>query len=176
MLKEVKDFPGYYVSSEGFVKGKRVPRLKGKITWDGHEEVVLVHEHRRRNVRTHILIAEHFLVKPENKTQVNHKDGNKLNNCVDNLEYTDNSGNVRHAFINGLIKTKGRVICMLSEEELVEMFRMKQEGVNHSQIVKHFDLCCDPKYLWEIFTGKKLAELTKDLRSTTIPQGSRSEV
>jgi len=176
LLKEVKDFPGYFVSSAGFVKGKRVSRLKGKITWDGYEEVVLVHAQRRRSVRTHILVAEHFLDKPIDKPQVNHKDGNKLNNSVDNLEYTDNSGNIRHAFVNGLIRTKGRVISMLSEEELAEMFRMKQEGMNNPQIVKHFDLCCDPKYLWEIFTGKKLAELTKDLRSTTIPQGSRSEV
>ena len=50
------------------------------------------------------VIAEHFIPNPDNLPQVNHKDGNKENNRVDNLEWCDNSYNQRHAFENGLQK------------------------------------------------------------------------
>ena len=50
----------------------------------------------------HRLIALTFLKNPENKEQVNHKDGNKINNCVTNLEFVTNKENQIHKFQNGL--------------------------------------------------------------------------
>lgn len=50
----------------------------------------------------HRLVAEKYIPNPDNKTQVNHKDGNKLNNCVDNLEWVSNQENRNHAINNGL--------------------------------------------------------------------------
>jgi len=54
----------------------------------------------------HRLLAEAFIPNPENKKCVNHKDGNKLNNALDNLEWLSHQENMIHAYKNGLIKRK----------------------------------------------------------------------
>lgn len=55
-----------------------------------------------RNKGMHVLVAEAFISNPENKRLVNHKDTNKLNNRLSNLEWNTDSENMLHAFANGL--------------------------------------------------------------------------
>lgn len=53
------------------------------------------------------LVAELYIPNPNNYSQVNHIDGNPLNNCKDNLEWVNQSQNIRHAISNGLKKIQG---------------------------------------------------------------------
>lgn len=56
----------------------------------------------QRTLRVHRLVAMAYIPNPLNLPQVNHKDGNKSNNCVDNLEWSNHSLNAKHAWATGL--------------------------------------------------------------------------
>ena len=105
-----KDVPfdsNYKVSNYGRIFSKRTNKiLKGELTEKGYIRVALT-EHKRYLV--HCIVARTFIPNPENKPQVNHIDGNKQNNYVDNLEWCTQSENMRHALKTGLrIMPKGK--------------------------------------------------------------------
>jgi hypothetical protein len=98
--EEWRDIPNlhpYQVSSFGRVRGKRCKILKGNVC-SGYND----HKLGGNHLKTHRLVAQVFLLNPEQKPFVNHKDGNHLNNCVSNLEWVTNSENIRHAYDTGL--------------------------------------------------------------------------
>jgi len=87
------------LKSTRVIKGKS---LKLKIDRNGYPTVTLNKEHKAKTVRVHRLVAEAFLRKPHNYTDVNHIDGVKTNNSVYNLEYCTRSQNIEHAYKNQL--------------------------------------------------------------------------
>lgn len=71
---------------------------------DGYCRVSLRFNKKKKNYQIHRLVAMAFIENLENKPQVNHKDGNKKNNNVSNLEWMTNSENQQHAYETGLRK------------------------------------------------------------------------
>lgn len=73
----------------------------------GYLVVSLAYNRTKKQGLVHRLIAETFIPNPENKPCVNHKDGNKLNNSIDNLEWVTYSENIKHARRLKLIDDEG---------------------------------------------------------------------
>lgn len=98
----VKGHPDFKATKDGQIIGKRGSPMKGHIDHCGYREVVLSENGKSKNYLVHRLIATTFIPNPDNLPQINHKDGNKLNCSVDNLEWCTRSENLLHAYANGL--------------------------------------------------------------------------
>ena len=86
-------------------KLKKYNALKPQINKrNGYVYQMLYKNGKEKLLRVHRLVAMAFLSNPNNLPQVNHKDGNKQNNSVDNLEWCEQSYNMKHAFKTGLEK------------------------------------------------------------------------
>lgn len=93
----------YQASSNGRIMTTKSGRILTPVVDDcGYERVCLFKADRRKRHKVHRLIAMTFLPNPFSKSQVNHKDGNKRNNNVENLEWATNKENMRHSRENGL--------------------------------------------------------------------------
>lgn len=104
--KDIKGYEGLYqVSNTGKVKSVRRNKiLKKRLTFDGYVKATLTVDRKAVDKRVHRLVAEAFIANPYNKPTVNHIDGNKENNNVDNLEWSDRHEQLQHAYNLGLKK------------------------------------------------------------------------
>lgn len=90
----------YEVSSLGRIRNASNNKILSLFDKNrmGYYRVILFKEHKRKRFFIHRLVAETFLENLENKPQVNHKDGNKQNNNVENLEWVSQSENMKHSY------------------------------------------------------------------------------
>ena len=122
--KPIEGYEDYYeVSSHGRVRsftrvavtysngGTQVRKGKIRIgTIDkgtGYARLLLCVNGNQKSFNIHRLVAIAFISNPESKPQVNHKDGNKSNNHVDNLEWSTAAENVQHSISTGLVCNTG---------------------------------------------------------------------
>lgn len=103
--RNLLDYPTYDVSDCGDVRNNETGRiLKPQRTPAGYLHVTLCDSDGHHQLKVHRLVAKTFLDNPENYPQVNHRDGDKSNNRVDNLEWCTQSENMKHAYETGLQK------------------------------------------------------------------------
>jgi hypothetical protein len=111
--KDIKDYEGHYqVSNLGNIKslqrvdsiGRNVNEkvLKFKINRYGYYNVELYNRGKSKTLKVHRLVANAFLEKDNKRLEVNHIDGDKSNNSVNNLEWCNRSENIRHSYLNCL--------------------------------------------------------------------------
>ena len=121
-LREIVGFEDYLVSKDGRVFSKRNPNKPLCIWKDntGYMQVNIRKDKKKYYKRVHRLVAEAFIPNPENLSMVNHKDGDKTNNNIDNLEWCTNSQNTQDGYNKGYYKSTYKVSVKAIHKETGE--------------------------------------------------------
>lgn len=163
--RDVKGYEGFYqVSDLGNLKSNKGYK-KASINQDGYYQTTLYKNGVKRNVLVHRLVAEAFLPNPYNKPTVNHIDGNKLNNKLDNLEWATNKEQTQHAIKKLGFKSVISDKCRKRQIELHQRKVKRSDGIvfesikiasdGNESLRKHINACCKGKrktaggYSWE---------------------------
>ncbi len=135
--KDVIGYPGYKVSSLGRIIGTRGFLIGGPgFSQKGYRRVTIA----RETAFIHTLVAKAFCANPENKPQVNHRDGDKLNNRADNLEWVTNQENRNHAVAMNLHPNRSSGFCKISPKQVTEVQRLYHEGFLQKEIAEHYEV------------------------------------
>lgn len=106
--KVMKEHNGYEVSNKGEIRNKKTKRiLKSSISYKGYKRFIVYINKKGKCLYIHRVVANNFIKNPNNYDCINHKDENKLNNNVNNLEWCDISYNNKYGTrIERILETK----------------------------------------------------------------------
>ncbi|EGT4137988.1 hypothetical protein EQZ09_09310 [Clostridium perfringens] len=168
--KDIIGYEGLYkVSNLGRVKSlnycntKKAKILKNIKDKDGYLVICLTNKGNKKNFKIHRLVALHFLDNLENKEQVNHKDENKENNHVSNLEWVTSKENINHgtriervrkSLKNNPKRSKSVIGININKKDIVRYPSLREAGRNGFSATGVAE-CCNKKrtiykgYIWE---------------------------
>lgn len=115
----IEDYDKYKISNFGRIKNKNNKIIKQYINKSGYFCVKLYKKGKHKEYRVHRLVMITFQDNKNRNLDINHKDGNKLNNNLNNLEWCTHKYNIQHSYNNGLFKnrTKRDKQKMIIEEQ-----------------------------------------------------------
>lgn len=141
----------YQVSADGRVFSLVSNKwLKPRNAGSGYQVVMLYHNKKGKNAYVHRLVAEAFIDRIDGKSCVNHKDGDKTNNCAENLEWVTHSENMHHASKNGLsvgsekqksaARKNGKIMRKLTDKQALQVRQMYRGGMIQREIADKFNM------------------------------------
>jgi hypothetical protein len=163
MTKTIAEHPNYSISTDGTVRNIHTRRVLKQDMSRRYPSVRLGKSSKSHSV--HRLVASAFIPNPTNKAQVNHKDGVKTNNHVDNLEWMTASENMKHAVDTGLKpKTTAKHQAALKKAltgrpasiKMIENMRAIGRSISKITIDDASELC--EAYATGLFTQRELAK------------------
>ena len=190
--KDIEGYQGYYQisnygrvksldrfrknGSSGYIHKEKI--LKQSLTTTGYLKVELCINKFRKSMKVHRLVAKAFIDNPENKPDVNHKDGNPLNNHLSNLEWCTERENINHAINLGLKKT-----FKIERDALYDLYVNRKlnpreigslYSVSHSTIIKQLNKFNIP--IRNTSEAKNKYYITKELLEKELPYKSQAEL
>ncbi|MBC1286901.1 HNH endonuclease [Listeria booriae] len=149
-----------YVDKNGFLRKSKVlgQSLRGK----GYPCVGLLVNGKQTRYSVHRLVAQTFIPNPDDKREVNHIDGNKMNNHASNLEWVTPQENVQHSFAIGLNKSPNRAgerngQARLSDEEVLEI---RESQKSAKQLSKEYSV--SESCIFKVRQGVRWAHVRDD--------------
>ncbi len=143
MFRNVLGFSNYEVSKNGVIRNKKTKRVKKQyIGSTGYYMVTFSVKNKSNPKRVHRIIANAFIENNDKKPDINHIDGNKLNNNIENLEWVTHKENMTHAFGTGLVDNLGSKngMAKLNEVQVIEIKQLLKKGLSQYKIAAIFNV------------------------------------
>ena len=145
--RKIEGWP-YSISENGEVRNDRNGHILSQVIVSGYNRVHLCNNGKSKSELVHRLVAKSFVPNPERKPEVNHKDGNKRNNCAKNLEWVTGAENKKHC------------------REVLEKINRNPDPTAAHEACKKRVRCVE--------TGEEYESITFAARSIGVTQGSLS--
>ncbi len=177
-MKQIEGASKYFITKEGEVISyqRGVPRaMKKNPRWKYPSVQLRMDDGTKKSYLVHRLVAIAYIPNPKGYPQVNHKDGDKLNSHVENLEWVTVSENQLHAYATGLKRMPRGTLNgrnRLSEEDVLNIYQRLLEGESNTTVRESYGIgvgtltCIKNKTNW--------GHLLKDLPDIKIKHKSKS--
>lgn len=154
--KQIVDFPKYEVSNYGEIRHIATGYIKSqRKDLFGYMVVALSIANKKvKLVKVHRLVAQAFIPNPDNKPQVNHIDGDKTNNCIENLEWATAKENIQHCYRVlgykgshygklGKDNEQARIVLQIKNNQIIaEFYGLREAAESVNKGCSHIGECC----------------------------------
>ena len=143
MFYSVDEDERFEISKDGIIRNKATKRIKSQyVSSTGYYMITISKDNKSKPHRVHRLLASCFIENILSLKEVNHIDGNKLNNELKNLEWVTHFGNMQHAFSTGLVNNKGSKNGMskLKESDVLQIKQLLLAKKSQYAIANKFNV------------------------------------
>lgn len=143
MFQELKEDNRFEISQSGIIRNAKTKAIKSQyVSSTGYYMISISKNNKSKPFRVHRLLANNFIDNQNDLKEVNHKDGNKLNNDLINLEWVSHFGNMQHAFSTGLANNTGvkNGMAKLDMDKVNEIKILLKNGVSQYKIAEKYNV------------------------------------
>lgn len=140
---KIAKLENFEISKSGVIRNCNTLKIKSQyVSSTGYYMISVSINNKTKPYRVHRLLAETFIPKKDGCLFVNHIDGNKLNNSLENLEWCTHLENMQHAFRTGLANNSNEKNGMskLNTNDVVEIKTMLKNGISQYKIAEKFNV------------------------------------